>query len=664
MADRDMDRVQRSYAVAAAMPKKNLMFSTVDTILHGLSPILHTLMVTLQFASWVFFFGLLPLYLTFQLYMSWREVAWGVIVELTGKFGLEPVHFFVTLAAFVLVHKFLEWRRAEIAEMSIIEGPKKNVCIIGAGVSGIATAKELNEHGHEVICYEKAPQVGGVWAFGVGVGVTKNTMSTSSSIVTSYSDFPAPLTQPNEHKYHISWSQYVDYLKQYMSHFRLHRLIRCNMEVTKTERKGDQWLVTSKNHETGETKTESFDWIVVSSGLHQHKFIPETPGMDKFKKAGGQIHHTDTYRDSEPYRGKRVVLIGAGESGADIVKEISDASPGNVVLALRRGCVVLARDFFGFPPDFHNSRLINLAPAWMRARRDTVGVLVYGDYKRTEWAKWVKALAECSGGDVVSQFATKSENFLESLADGKCELKPNVKEYTDKGVVFEDGSSFECDVVMYCTGYETVFPFLPKGYERHDPRDRLHYMFHPELENCAFIGCARPGLGAIPPLSEMQARYLECILSETRKLPPLEQQRLVIARDKDCSRKNMYVVEKRLPHLISFDHYLNDIAMVCGTAPSTWKVFLLSPTRWWKLLWVPFTTHPFRLYGRGAKPGIPWQVIDELPIPWPDYIPFPVLLARATLFPSIALITQVWQHVPIVGKYVTSTFRPRHPHDV
>eukprot|EP00736_Rhodelphis_marinus_P008204 Rmarinus@m.15841 len=555
----------------------------------------------------------------------------------------------------IIAHHLYNVRKHEICRSSHPEASRKKVLVVGAGISGITAVKELLAHGHHVTCYEKAEAYGGVWKFGVGVGVYRSTLSTSSAMVTSYSDLIPKQYWPENKElgtpYHMRHGQYVDYLKQYMDHFNLDQYITLNAEVLKMDYINGQWHVESRVN--GEIVNGVYDAVACAAGLHQAEYIPRYPGQEEFE---GKIEHSGTYVDAEPYKGKTVVLVGGGESGADLVKEVADENPGRTYLSLRRGVFVLPRDMYGVPPDYHNFRALNFMPHFLKGQFINIGTLKFFHQNSDRpYMSWIRKLAEMSGGTLHAQFATKSERFCKSLADESCKLVGEIARYTKTGVVLKDGSEIKnVDVVLFCTGYKTVFPFLPTPLREHDARDRYKFVFHPELPNVAFIGCCRPGLGAIPPISEMQARWFTLFLDGKLSLPEKECMMKTICMEREEHMVRKHLIQERLPHLVTFETYMNDLANIVGCQPNPWKVFLVNPKLWYKMMFAPFTAHQFRHEGPDAKPDITYEVLRQLPVPnagfgYSLYIGHMVLL-------MIAPLAKLYSKLPVVGTHFTPVF--------
>ena len=365
----------------------------------------------------------------------------------------------------------------------------KRVAVIGAGPSGLATVKELLAEGHHATCFERANGLGGVFRFGESDGVVwESCRLTSSGLLTVFSDFPDPAGKVG----HLTVGEYVEYLTAYATAFGLTPHLQFGATVESvTPHPSGGWLVRARD--ASGPREEVFDAVAVCSGLHQHPRVPHFPGVESFP---GTVLHGAHYRRPAQVRGKKVLVVGAGESGADVVAEVAK-NAAETVLSLRRGVAVQPRNAFGVPRDYLTSRLLNSTSPWVFQTRhpddepkrrlykmtfvplvvlDKILQLLYrffweylpllaareaGEVKtnlRTR-ALTMELLAE-SGGTANEQFGTKSDEFVRAMARGQCRRVAGIAHFDGGRVTFDDGSTFEPDLVLLCTGFETRVPFL------------------------------------------------------------------------------------------------------------------------------------------------------------------------------------------------------------
>jgi len=419
-----------------------------------------------------------------------------------------------------------------------------NVCIIGAGSSGIAGAKVLAEHGVPFDCFEASDEVGGNWAFGNANGMSSAYRSlhiNTSRERMEYSDFPMPKDWP-DFCHHALIKQYFN---DYVDHFGIRDRITFSTAVKRAARGPDGvWEVALS---TGEARR--YDAVVVANGHHWDPRWPEPafPGADTF--AGRQMHSHD-YVDTQGFEGKKVVVLGMGNSAMDIAVEVSLVTE-RTLLAARRGAWIIPNYLFGKPSDQLpvNPRIpFSLRQRW-----------VHELVKRVVGSPAAFGLPEPD--HIVGQaHPTISNYILARVAHGEVVPKPNIAALEGTSVRFADGSVEEdVDVVVYCTGYKVTFPFFDEDLISAPDNDLPLYrrVFHPEVDNVFFLSLLQP-LGATMPLAEAQAHWVARFLRGEYQLPPPADVRADMERERARMFKR-YVTSKRHTMQVDFDDYLFEL---------------------------------------------------------------------------------------------------------
>ena len=415
---------------------------------------------------------------------------------------------------------------------------KGKVCVIGAGSSGIATAKVLHSRGIDFDCYEKGSRVGGNWVF-------KNSNGMSSSyrhlyINTSrermqYSDFPMPDSYP-DFPHH---SQIADYFDSYVDHFGFRDHIKFNTGVTKAERlQNGKWRVQLDDGESHE-----YDALVVANGHHWDPRFPEPPFPGNFS---GEVLHSHYYIDNKGFEDKKVLVLGMGNSAMDIAVESSYVA-SRTFLAARRGAHVIPKYLFGRPLDQIGTSPLIPYRLKMRMFRLMLKIMV-GDMERYGLPKPDHQLGEAH--------PTISGRILDRITHGAVIPKPNIQRLLEDQVEFEDGTIEAIDVIVYCTGYKVSFPFFDPEFISAPNNDLplFRRVFHPEIQNLFFVGLLQP-LGAIMPLAEAQSEWIADYLSGDYRLPSSSEMKTDIERE----RREMfsrYVKSPRHTMQVNFDTYL------------------------------------------------------------------------------------------------------------
>lgn len=481
---------------------------------------------------------------------------------------------------------------------------KKHIAVIGAGLSGITTVKQLLDEGHVVRCFEKSDNLGGVFSNGQ---IYDDLHLTISNYFMAYSD----CIPENERLKFWSKSEYRDYLHSYVERFRLNGSIEFCSEVTAVRRsEGSKWAVVVLRN--GKSETHRFDTVAICTGHFQKPKIPSIAGLGEFK---GAVIHSNDYRDKAVFRNKRVLCVGMGESSADITTEISGVAK-KCILSLRRYHAVAPRymsfqedPYFTIDTSWLTSRIVNRLPhkyhrgitkgifnRYLKSRNPDVRI-------RGEWL--------IKSGPSVHQVVTKNERLFKPIADGA--VLPNIggiEKFDDTGVIFKDGSRESIDAVVFCTGYRLHFPFLDISIS--DMRDLYKQMFMSDIgSSLAFIGFARPQQGGIPAIAEMQARYLAQICSARLSLPsPYEQQRAI--KEDAMHWRQEYKISPEVASLVNYCHYMDSLAKLVGcmpTIPPIWKDAKLRI----KLLHGPQFAVQYRLTGPHSDPDTARRFLLRFP---------------------------------------------------
>ncbi len=422
-------------------------------------------------------------------------------------------------------------------------------CVIGAGSSGIAVAKALNERGIPFDCFEKSDRVGGNWVFG-----NKNGMSSayrSLHINTSrqrmeYSDFPMPADYP-DFPHHTQVAAYFD---AYVDHFGLRNKITFETGVTRAAPDADGvWSVAL---DSGETRR--YDMLVVANGHHWDPRWPEPAFPGRFD---GEQMHAHHYVDNEPFRDRRVLVVGIGNSAMDIAVESSFVAR-RTILSSRRGAYVIPKYLFGRPLDqIAVSPLTPLIPFPMR-RALMAGLLRLGVGRMEDYG------LPKPDHKLLEAHPTVSADFLNRIAHGEVTWKPNLASLDGGRVRFVDGTSEEIDVIVWCTGYKVSFPFFDEDFISAPDNDLPLYrrVFKPGIDNLAFICLLQP-IGATMPIAEAQGRWIASYLRGEYRLPPVGAMEADMRRER-ARMFRRYVASKRHTMEVDFDDYLYGLRRELG----------------------------------------------------------------------------------------------------
>jgi dimethylaniline monooxygenase (N-oxide forming) len=428
--------------------------------------------------------------------------------------------------------------------------PEAQVCIIGAGSSGITTAQVLASRGVAFDCFEVGSRIGGNWRYG-----NDNEMSSAyeslhintSRHMMEYAAYPMSESLPDypDHR------QIARYFDEFVEHFGLEDRITFRTEVTRVVPVGDAYAVTVRSRDGGEPETRTYAHVVVANGHHWDPRWPEPsfPGAETFP--GEQIH-AHYYRTPAALVDRRVLVLGIGNSACDIAVESTRVAQ-STDLAMRRGAHILPKYMFGVPTDHLTDSPLARGPLklqqWSLAAilRLTQGKL--SDYGLPE-----------PDHEVLHAHPTVSQDLLNRLGHGDLTIRPNIDRFEGSKVFFTDGSAGEYDVVVYCTGYRVSFPFLGDDVVRAEDNhvDLYRRVVHPDHPGLYFVGLIQP-LGAIMPLAEAQAEWVADLVTGVGALPPVREMRAQIAAYDEKLRKR-YVASKRHTIEVDFHAYRSELA--------------------------------------------------------------------------------------------------------
>ena len=213
-----------------------------------------------------------------------------------------------------------------------------------------------------------------------------------------------------------------------------------------------------------------------------------------------------------------------------------------------------------------------------------------------------RKLINLSGGSYHQQFITKSDTFCDALTRPGVSVRPAIERFGTDCVYFADGSHDEADTVIYCSGFKVSFPFLPIDSAGWDWRRLYKKVFHPDLPSVGLIGFTRPNIGAIPPVTELQARYFSGVASARLSVPSLRQIRPVIEHDARETQIQKPIVCDRITSIVSFTPYMYELADLIGCRPKL-RLLMRRPVVWWSVMFGSVAPPHFRLCGPHADPS-------------------------------------------------------------
>ena len=355
-----------------------------------------------------------------------------------------------------------------------------SVVVIGAGPAGLATSRELRLRGIEHVVLERGDSVAHSWANSYD-SLTLHTGKHMSALPGMRIARGAPLFVPR--------AEFVRYLGEYTERFELP--VRTRWDVRSVERltnAEDRWRIHASTP-SGDATIVCRD-LIIATGIMANPRVPTVAGADEFQRAGGQLMHSVIYRRPNGLIGKRILVVGVGNSGGEIASELARAGRENgnshVTVAVRSGANVVPREIFGIPIQYLAFYIRKLP----RAAREAVVRLVG---KIVEKRRGPPVLPRPAYGPL-DAIPLIGFNLVDAIREGLVEVRGGIERLTARGAVFTDTKSPReepFDVVILATGFAPALAPLgqlirvdAKGFAlRHDrvtsaDQDGLYFVGH------------------------------------------------------------------------------------------------------------------------------------------------------------------------------------------
>ncbi|MGY2065344.1 flavin-containing monooxygenase [Blastococcus sp. SYSU DS0619] len=379
------------------------------------------------------------------------------------------------------------------------------VCIIGAGASGVTVAKSLRQQGVDFDWFEKGSALGGLWRYDNDSGTSsayRSLQIDTSSRSLAYPDFPVPRDRPA----YLRARHVLEYLESYAAEFGVADAVQTRTEVTAVEQLGSRWSVTTDRH-----GARTYDAVVVANG---HLSVPRRPTFPG--TFTGEELHSHHYRTPEPFSGRTVVVVGMGNSGCDIAVDLARVA-AQVHLSTRRSAWILPKYLLGVPTDRWSAfltRKLRLPTPLARNVVKAVARVAVGPQERFGVPK--------PAHPIHREHATIGQELLQYVAYDWIRVRPDIASLDGREVRFADGTTASADAIIYATGYDPSFPFLPADLvARAEGGGLYRRIVHPDAPGLYFAGLVQP-VGSTIPLVEIQGRWIARVLTGDVPLPDEE----------------------------------------------------------------------------------------------------------------------------------------------
>jgi dimethylaniline monooxygenase (N-oxide forming) len=402
---------------------------------------------------------------------------------------------------------------------------KKSIGIIGAGAAGVCGAKHMLEAGCDVTVYEIGSNVGGMWVYNNDNGRSSAYKTLHINTARDLTNFSDLRFSPKVPPFPSHWDM-AKYLKDYADHFGVTPNIRFNTKVvsikpaaTHTAAK-PRWRVET---DTG-TVTEH-DSIIVATG-HLTKPLEVPAFRDGFK---GEYLHSHHYKEPAAFVGKRVCVVGVGNSALDIASDLAMTSPG-VTLVARSNALIIPKLAFGRPFwDTIQPFYKPWVPAWVRTK--ALKALVYviqGDMAELGFPSTAKKV-----------HATSNANIVNHIKYHRVTVKQGIEKIDGRNITFVDGKTAEFDTLIAATGYLIDLNFMDQTVIRNDDNALDLYMriAPPDWPGLYFLAFFNSDT-ALNWICEGQIRWIREFEMGRAKLPSKDEMQAEIEQRKQWVRTN------------------------------------------------------------------------------------------------------------------------------
>ncbi|MBF6631932.1 MAG: NAD(P)-binding domain-containing protein [Comamonas sp.] len=418
------------------------------------------------------------------------------------------------------------------------------IALIGAGPSGLAGARNLQKQGIPFQGFEAYTDVGGLW----NIDNPRSTVYASAHLISSkrmteFAEFPMTDSVAD----YPSHRELCGYFRDFADKFDLRRHFRFGVRVERIEpvhpRDPDTpWRVTVRNAQ-GELDTAQYKGVVIANGILAEPNLPQFEG-----RFAGELLHTSQYKRASQLTGKRVLIVGAGNSGCDIAVDAVHYAQ-SVDISVRRGYYFVPKYVFGKPADTIGGK--KPLPRWLKQKVDSIVLKWFtGDPTRFGFPKPAYKMYESH--PIVNSL------ILHHLGHGDIHVKADIARFDAHTVHFKDGTQQDYDMVMLATGYTLHYPFIDRQHLNWQGMAPQLYMniFAPRYTHLAVLGMVEAsGLGwqGRYEQAELVARYFKGL---QHKQPAAQQFKSAIAGPApDLSGGYQYLQLERMSFYVNKDAY-------------------------------------------------------------------------------------------------------------
>jgi Flavin-binding monooxygenase-like len=313
-------------------------------------------------------------------------------------------------------------------------------CIVGAGPSGLAALRAMLNLGLKVDVFERHDSVGGIWdRRNPGTPMYESAHFISSRDLSGFTGYPMPSDYPDYPRN----DQVLAYIRSFAEQFGLTDHVRFSTSVESATWNGSAWVVSTSDGNVGLYRT-----LTCANGTQWHPHTPEFPGRESFT---GDVMHSRDFCEGAQFTGKRVLIVGAGNSGVDIACDAARFATF-AAISVRRGYHLVPKHILGKPADVFASTGPHFPTKVAQVVFPRLLKLQMGDPSQYGWPK--------PDHKILESHPILNDQIVHHLRHGDLEVRRNVERFDGSDVVFADGRREQFDLVVLATGYVTKVPYL------------------------------------------------------------------------------------------------------------------------------------------------------------------------------------------------------------
>lgn len=408
--------------------------------------------------------------------------------------------------------------------------------IVGAGPAGLSAAAALQRHGIAFELHERHRNVGGLW----DIDNPGSPMYRSAHFISSkYLSYLGNQPMPDDYPDYPSNRQLLAYIQSFARANALEDHITYDSEIVRAEKAEGGWWVTFGNGEE-----RGYRWLLTAVGTNWHPYVPEFQGT-----FNGRLIHSRDYHAADELRGKRVLVVGAGNSGCDIACDAARAAD-KAFISMRRGYHFIPKHVFGVPADVFAAQGPHL-PAWLSQR-------IFGLILRILLGDLTKLGVPKPDHKLFETHPLLNDQLIHHLRHGDVTVKGDVERFDGDDVVFRDGSRETVDVVILATGYKWLVPFLDdNALTWKDNRPALKLCFAAPNDPSLFcLGFLETNGGIFKYFSDIADIVARSIKAEVAAPDQFQRFRALIdGWDRDLSGGIHFIASQRHAFYVNTDDY-------------------------------------------------------------------------------------------------------------